>query len=170
MFNFDRFDLRCVRPEEAEEVAAIEKLCFSEAEACTRDRMLARVKKAPELFLVAFDKVNHTIAGSINSLATSETAFRDEFFTDCDLYEKDGKNLMILGLSVRPEYRHQGLASFIMNTYIDWAERDSRDRLILTCHAELVPFYEDLGFTDLGFGNSQWGGVHWHDMVYELHV
>lgn len=168
MFNFDRFDFRCVRPEEAEEVAEIERICFSEAEACKKDRMLQRVAKAPELFLVAYDRINARIAGSINSLATNETTFRDEFFLDCNLHEAAGKNLMILGLSVRPEYRHQGLAGVLMEHYISMAENDHRNSLILTCHEELVSFYEDLGFTDLGFGNSLWGGIHWHDMIYRI--
>lgn len=43
-------------------------------------------------------------------MATDEEKFRDEFFTDIDLCDENGKNVMLLGLDVLPEYRGQGLA------------------------------------------------------------
>jgi hypothetical protein len=37
-----------------------------------------------------------------------EYTFGDEFFMDANLYNPDGKNIMLLGLDVLPEYRRQG--------------------------------------------------------------
>jgi hypothetical protein len=53
--------------------------------------MKERVKTAPELFLVAIDRSTGKMAGFLNGLATDETIFRDEFFTDASLYNPKGK-------------------------------------------------------------------------------
>jgi ribosomal protein S18 acetylase RimI-like enzyme len=79
--------------------------------------MKERVKTAPELFLVAIDRSTGKMAGFLNGLATDETIFRDEFFTDASLYNPKGKNIMLLGLDVLPEHRLQGLATELVNQY-----------------------------------------------------
>ena len=98
----DKFEFRDILPEEGEQTAEIERICFPPNEACSRKMMLERVAKAPEMFLVAEDRNTGKIAGFLNGLATSETRFRDEFFIDADLYEPDGKHIMLLGLDVLP--------------------------------------------------------------------
>ena len=113
----ERFEIRPIWQEEAEEAAEIERLCFPPTEACTREMMVQRVRKAPELFLVAVEKETGKIAGFLNGLATGERVFRDAFFTDPGLYEPEGENVMLLGLDVLPEYRRQGLARELMSTY-----------------------------------------------------
>ena len=67
--------------------------------------MCDRVRDISELFLVAVDKGNGKIAGFLNGLATDEPKLRDEFFTDAGLRDPNGKNIMLLGLDVLPEYR-----------------------------------------------------------------
>ncbi len=166
MFNFKRFEFRPINKDEAAEAARIEAICFPPNEACTKDMMIKRAERAPETFVVAFDKVNHKLAGFINGLATNEDKFRDEFFSNVELHDKNGKNIMILGLDVLPEYRHNGLAGAMMDYYIDLAENCNREKLILTCHDHLVEFYEGFGYEDIGYGDSVWGGSHWHDMVF----
>lgn len=69
--------------------------------------MSERIKAVPELFLVAIDRENGKIAGFLNGIATEEEFFRDEFFTDATLNNPEGKNVMLLGLDVLPEYRGQ---------------------------------------------------------------
>ena len=128
--------------------------------------MRERVKAASELFLVAVDEETGLIAGFLNGIATNEAAFRDEFFTVSALQEADGRNIMLLGLDVLPEYRGKGLAKEIVRRY---AERErKRERLILTCLEEKVPMYEHMGFTDNGIADSSWGGEEWHEMEMRL--
>ena len=67
--------------------------------------MIERIAAAPELFLVAIDKETGKIAGFLNGIATDEYYFRDEFFTDASLHNPGGRNIMLLGLDVLPEYR-----------------------------------------------------------------
>ena len=111
----ERFEFRSIRADEIGQAVAIEQICFPPHEACSEKAMTERIERAPELFLVAVDRETGKIAGFLNGLSTDESSFRDEFFTDVDLYNPNGKNVMLLGLDVLPEYRGQGLAREIIN-------------------------------------------------------
>ena len=160
----DRFEFRSVRANEAEEIAEIEKICFPPHEACSKKDMFERVEHAPELFLVAVDKETGTIAGFLNGLATDEEAFRDEFFTDITVHNPEGKNIMLLGLDVLPEYRSQGLARELVRRYLEREWGRGRKEIILTCLESKVAMYEKFGFKDKGIAQSTWGGEEWHEM------
>ena len=164
----DKFEVRDILPEEGEQTAEIERICFPPNEACSRKMMLERVAKAPEMFLVAVDRNTGKIAGFLNGLATSETQFRDEFFTDADLYEPDGQNIMLLGLDVLPEYRGQGLATELMRRYLKREQKKARSEVTLTCLEGKIKMYEKMGFQNQGISNSVWGGEQWYDMSCRL--
>lgn len=160
----ERFEFRNIRPDEAEQAVSIEQICFPPNEACSEKNMKDRVAKVAELFLVAVDKETGKIAGFLNGLSTNEDSFRDEFFTDADLYDPDGKNIMLLGLDVLPEYRRQGLATELMHQYIRRQRERNRQMLILTCLQSKVEMYKKMGFRDDGIADSTWGGEEWHEM------
>lgn len=166
----ERFVLRNILPEEAEQAAEIEKICFPPNEACTREKIVERVAAAPELFLVAVDQETGKLAGFLNGIATDEYAFRDEFFTDIRLHKPDGKNVMLLGLDVLPAYRGQGLAREIMFQYLrrEWDKR--RKKVALTCLQSKVKMYTKMGYQNAGISQSTWGGEQWYDMVYVLNI
>ena len=113
----DHFEFRTIRPKEAEEAVVIENICFPPNEACSRENMIARIAVAADLFLVAIDRKTGEIAGFLNGIATDEYSFRDEFFTDETTHNCDGKNVMLLGLDVLPQYRRQGLGRKLVMTY-----------------------------------------------------
>lgn len=52
----EKYIFRNIRQEEITQTAEIEKICFPPNEACSYEHMEKRVKKAPELFLVAEDR------------------------------------------------------------------------------------------------------------------
>ncbi|MBR1629875.1 MAG: GNAT family N-acetyltransferase [Lachnospiraceae bacterium] len=149
---------------EAEEAVEIEKICFPPNEACAREHMIDRIGAASELFLVAIDKESGRMAGFLNGIAVSEFEFRDEFFTDISLHEPEGKNIMLLGLDVRPEYRGLGLARELVFCYCRKEQERGRRRLVLTCLNNKVKMYRKMGFRDLGESKSNWGGEKWHEM------
>jgi len=164
----ERFEFRQIRPEEADEAARIEQICFPPNEACSPEKMKERIEAAPELFLVAVDRENGRIAGFLNGLSSNEAAFRDEFFTDASLYDPKGQNVMLLGLDVLPEYRRMGIATAIVSTYCQRERKKGRKSLILTCLDSRVEMYKKMGFTDRGMANSGWGGEKWHEMDIAL--
>ena len=162
------FTFRSIRPDEAAEAVQIEQICFPPNEACRPEAMRERVAAAPELFLVAIDRQSGKMAGFLNGIATDETKFRDEFFTDASLQNKNGANVMLFGLDVLPEYRGQGLARTLVEKYAQRERENRRERLVLTCLDSKVEMYEKMGFRDLGLANSTWGGESWHEMDLAL--
>lgn len=166
--NMKRFEFRNIRQEEVEQAIAIEQICFPPNEACSPRAMKERIAAAPELFLVAVDKDTSKIAGFLNGLSTKESKFRDEFFTDVSLYDPEGKNIMLLGLDVLPEYRKQGLAREIVCQYRRIEHEKGRNMLYLTCLANKVEMYKKFGFEDRGIADSTWGGEEWHEMTCRI--
>lgn len=160
----NRFQFRSILPDEADQAARIEEICFPPHEACSEKMMRDRVAAVPELFLVAVDRESGKIAGFLNGLATEEDRFRDEFFIDARLHDPAGRNVMLLGLDVLPEYRGQGLAREIVSRYIDIESKRGRKMLLLTCLEAKVGMYEGMGFEDMGMSESVWGGEQWHEM------
>ncbi len=163
-----RFEFRYIQPDEVDQVVEIELICFPPHEACSPKMMRERMAVAPQFCLVAVDRETGKIAGFLNGLATDETAFRDEFFTDATLHNPKGSHVMLLGLDVLPEYRRQGLATEIMRLYLDEERARGRKTVILTCLDEKVEMYEKMGYKNLGLSASVWGDEEWNDMSYEL--
>ena len=163
-----KFVFRNIHPSETDQAVIIEQICFPPNEACSEKNMKDRIERAPELFLVAVDKETGKIAGFLNGLATDESEFRDEFFTNADLYNPNGKNIMLLGLDVLPEYRRQGLATELVRKYAERERANNRQKLILTCLQSKVEMYKKMGFLDDGIANSTWGGEEWHEMSMVL--
>lgn len=160
----ERFEFRNIKSDEARQAAEIERICFPPNEACSEKMMLERVAKAPELFLAAIDRQTGKMAGFLNGLSTNECSFRDEFFTNANLHDPNGKNIMLLGLDVLPEYRRQGLARELMRRYLCREREKGRHIILLTCLQSKVEMYQKMGFHDEGIADSAWGGSQWHEM------
>lgn len=165
-----RFEFRNIMPEEAEQAASIEQICFPPHEACSEQMMKERVAVAPDLFLVAVDRESGRIAGFLNGLSTEEATFRDEFFTNAKLYNPEGRNIMLLGLDVLPEYRNQGLAKEIMFRYLQREAEKDRQMILLTCLESKIAMYEKMGFYNRGIAESSWGAEQWYEMSCVLNI
>ena len=166
----EQYVFRNIRQEEAEQAAEIEQICFPPNEACSAQHMKERIAKAPEMFLVAVDKKTGRLAGFLNGLSTEEVSFRDAFFTDAGLHNPAGKNIMLLGLDVLPEYRRQGLARELVLQYLKREQERGRKTALLTCLQAKVGMSEKMGFTDCGIAASTWGGEEWHEMRYTIGI
>lgn len=164
----EHFEFRDIYPEEGNQAARIEQICFPPNEACTEKMMKDRAAAAPELFLTAVDRQKGQLAGFLCGLATDESRFRDEFFYDNTLYQPEGKNVILLGLDVLPEYRGQGLARELMNRYLQREKERGRKMAILTCLEDKISMYEKMGFINQGLSGSTWGRVSWYEMSYAL--
>ncbi|MBC5690022.1 GNAT family N-acetyltransferase [Mediterraneibacter sp. NSJ-55] len=161
---YGQFEFRNILPEEAEQAAEIEKICFPPNEACSKPIMKERIIQAPEFFLVAADKETGKLAGFLNGLATDEEVFRDAFFEDVGLHNPTGRNVMLLGLDVLPKYRGKGLARELVSQYFFRERNRGRKRIILTCLEPKVKMYEKMGFCNYGIAASSWGDEQWYEM------
>ena len=166
----ERFEFRNILPQEAEQAASIEKICFPPNEACSETAMKERVAMVPDLFLVAVDKKTGKLAGFLNGISTDEYSFRDEFFSNAGLHNPAGQNVMLLGLDVLPEYRGQGLAKEIVFQYLRRECERGRRQVILTCLKSKIKMYERMGFRNNGIAKSSWGGEQWYEMSYVLNL
>lgn len=167
-FVFRQVSFREIRKEETMRAAEIEQICFPPNEACSEKNMTERIAAAHEMFLAAIEKETGTMIGFLNGIATKEEKFRDEFFTDASLHDPEGKNIMLLGLDVLPEYRRRGLARELMHQYLKKEKERGRKKAFLTCLDSKVEMYQKFGFTDLGIADSSWGGEEWHEMSVDL--
>ena len=165
-----KYEFRTIRLEETEQAAEIERICFPPNEACSYEHMAARIKKAPDLFLVAVDRETGKLAGFLNGLATAREHLTDDFFTDASVHNPEGKNIMLLGLDVLPDHRGQGLARALVDEYLRREREKNRKLVILTGVEEKVNMYEKFGFHDHGIGESNWGGEQWHEMSIAIGV
>ncbi len=165
---YEAYEFREIRTDEAEQVALIETICFPQEEACKPEIMKARVQMFPENFLVAVSRETGKMVGFINGLSTDEINLRDEFYKDPKLHVPSGKNMMILGVDVLPEYRKQGIAREMIYNFLRRENDRNRRFVILTCLSNKVKMYKKFGFRDYGEADSSWGGKKWHEMVYVL--
>lgn len=164
----ERFVFRSILPEEAEQVVEIETRCFPPHEACKPEIMRARVAVAPDRFLVAVDRATGRIAGFIDGLATNDETLRDAIYTDAALHDPQGRNVMILGVNVLPDYRRQGLARAMMEQYLQREQARGTKRVVLTCLAHRVEMYRSFGFNEIGASDSTWGNEAWIEMDVRL--
>ena len=93
-------------------------------------------------------------------------AMRNDF--DHRFNDPEGKNIMLLGLDVLPEYRSQGLARELVRRYLERECGRGRKEIILTCLESKVAMYEKFGFKDKGIAQSTWGGEEWHEMSVSI--
>lgn len=164
----EKFEFRNIKQDETNQAVVIEQVCFPPNEACSEKNMKDRIATAPELFLVAIDKKTGKLAGFLNGIATDECAFRDEFFTNAGLHNPQGKNIMLLGLDVLPEYRRQGLGRELVYQYLRREREKGREEVFLTCLQSKVKMYQKFGFMDRGIADSTWGGEEWHEMSCKI--
>ena len=164
----ERFEFRDIRPEEYDRAAEIEAVVFPPNEVVASDDVIAQARISPDCFMVAADKKTGEVAGFLYGLATDERRFRDDFFTDKSLHDKNGDNIMLLGLDIMTDYQGHGLGRAVMKHYCAREKARGRKRLILTCLEDLVGMYEKFGYTDLGISDSNWGGEEWHEMEIVL--
>ena len=162
----DGITIRTAVPADLDAVAQVEAACFPAAEAADRKSLKERLDVFPQSFLVAED--GNRIIGFINGAVTNGRTIGDEMFEDTSLHEPEGAYQSIFGLDVIEEYRHQGVASRLMEAMIERARSQGRRGLILTCKDRLIGYYETFGYVNMGISQSVHGGAVWYDMILEF--
>ena len=143
----------------------MEAACFPAAEAASREAFAYRIAAFPERFFVA--EADGKIIGLINGCASGLPFIEDALF-EPQGHEPDGKNQMVFGLAVLPEYQRQGIGAALMNHLISFSRQADMEQVVLTCKKEKLAYYGKFGFENRGASNSVHGGVVWYDMVLPL--
>lgn len=161
-----KIEIRTVKPEDLEQVTAVEAECFPAAEAAGKEDFERRIQTFPESFLIA-EKEGRMI-GFINGCVTDETAICDEMYENEAFHKEEGAYQSVFGLDVIPEERNQGIAELLMKALIERAREAGRKGMILTCKDRLIHYYEKFGYENCGISKSVHGNAVWYDMRLEF--
>lgn len=160
---FESYRFRHATILDAQQIAQLEAMCFPPEQACSLESIQAKLNVASDYFIVAEKKETHQIVGYIGGIATNATKFSDAFFIHAH-HDPKGKNIMLIGLAVRPAYRHQRIAYELMMEMLSQMAEKGKYTVYLTCLENKVKFYKKMGFSDLGLSASCWGDTQWHEM------
>lgn len=145
-----------------DEIANVERICFPEAEAASRESFEKRLAVFPECFWVLEE--DGKIIGLINGMVSDEKYIRDEMFADAGMHKADGDWQMIFGVEVLPEYQKKGYAAKLMERVFEDCKKRGQKGIVLTCKDFRVPYYERFGFKLEKKSESEHGGAVWYDM------
>lgn len=143
-------------------LAAAEAACFPPAEAASKETLAGRLAMYPNHFWLLEE--NGVLISFVNGLVTDEPLLRDEMYSVPSLHNEQGAWQMIFGVSTLPAYRKQGRAAQVLARVIADAKAQQRRGCVLTCKAELIPYYEKFGFQSEGISQSVHGGALWYGM------
>lgn len=159
------YQIRSVTPADLQAVTDLEAVCFSPATAASRESFAYRISAFPERFFVA--EAQGRIIGIVNGCASSLPFIEDSLY-EPQGHEPDGKNQMIFGLAVLPEFQRQGIGAALMEHLIAFSRKNGMEHVVLTCLEEKIAYYAKFGFRNCGISQSAHGGEIWYDMVLTL--
>ncbi|KAJ3277065.1 hypothetical protein HDV01_000117 [Terramyces sp. JEL0728] len=145
------------------EAYELESQCYPEDEAASIETMTSRFKQAPDLFYGAF--LDNELIGLVMATATQSKSITKESMT---LHDPNGRIICIHSVCTHPDYRKLGLASKMLQNYIDILREWRQKRVSIIVHEYLVPFYTKLGFKVRGVSDIVHGPDPWLEMNLEL--
>ncbi len=164
MFNIN---IRQVNKDDVDGCYRTESTCYT-SDGATREKILKRIMLFPEGFLIA--ESEGEIVGFINSASTDKENITDEALKDMVGHVKDGKNMVIFSLAVLPELQGNGISKQLMARFIEVSKDLEKEKILLICKSDLIPYYQNFGFIYGGKSNSKHGGFEWHEMYLLLNA
>lgn len=143
-------------------LCAVEAEGFPPAEAAPRQVLEDRLRVYPDHFWLLED--GGRLVAFVDGMATDEPAIHDELFARAELHDARGAWQAIFGVVTVRERRGRGCAALLLRRVIADARAQGRRGCVLTCKAELVGYYERLGFVNQGRSRSVHGGAVWYDL------
>lgn len=102
-----------------------------------------------------------TITGSAMEMPSKEDPKAGHF--------EHSRFIGIHALVIDPEWQGKNLGTLLMHDYIQkLSNQDLGDKVIIIAHKELVPFYEKIGFQNLGESECKFANTKWFDLAIDL--
>ena len=161
-----KLNIRNATLDDVQLITNIEAICFPLSEAATESSIMDRVTTYAKGFYVA--ELDDQIIGFINGALTNEVHIEDSFFECMSNHNNDGKNFVIFGLDVLPDYQNNGYARVLMNHLIEDCRSQGLSKVILTCKEHLIKYYASFGYINEGVSSSVHGGAKWYDMYLDI--
>lgn len=143
-------------------IMEIERRNFPEKEQLLEEAIAFYLEASPQTCLLA--EMDGAVLGYVLSIPVKDTDLTDEIFERHPL--PDAPYLAITSLSIAPVVKRQGLGTLLLAALKEVAVQADYQAIALTCHEELISYYEMNGFEDQGLSQSQLGGQVWYDMVW----
>ena len=159
-------NIRVVNEQDLDRCFEIESVAYAGDEAATKDKILKRIKTYPEGFIVLEN--DREIIGFVNSGATRKVELSDEEFKELIGHDPEGEHIVIMSVVIHPDYQGRGMASKLMNSFIDKMKSLGKSDIFLICQTELIDMYASYGFVNLGVSDSDHGGMSWNEMSLSL--
>lgn len=159
-------NIRNVKEQDLSDIVIIEQLCFPQEEAATKEAFEMRIEVIPDSFFVAEE--NGVIIGFVNGPVIKTPFITDDLFKDLKENPETGGHQSILGIAVTPHFQTRGVAASLLSHIEKAAKEKNRETITLTCKEELISFYQNHGYRNLGISDSQHAGVTWYNMVKTL--
>lgn len=157
--------IRQVQLADLAEVSRIEAENFSAAEAATPKVIKERIENIADTFLVA--EQDGQLAGYIEGPVVASRYLTDDLFQTVQPNPNQSGYIAVTSLSVAKPFQKQGVGTTLLAALKDLAVAQKRIGISLTCHDNLISYYEMNGFTDEGLSLSNHGGSTWYNMVWE---
>lgn len=155
-------NIRTATLQDIDQIAAVEKECFPEAEAATEEEFAKRLEQYADHFWLMFE--DDTLIAFVDGMVTDQDDLTDEMYENASMHQEDGAWQMIFGVNTLPAYRNRGYAGELLNRAIEDARTQGRKGLVLTCKDRLVHYYAKFGFVNEGVSESVHGNVVWNQM------
>lgn len=154
--------LRKATDKDLEAIAAVEAVCFPQAEAASRESLESRLAVYPDHFWLLEE--DGRLVSFVNGMVTNLPDLTDEMYEKAEMYDQDGAWQMIFGVDTIPSRRGRGYAGMVLRAVIAETKKAGKKGLVLTCKSGLIGYYAQFGFKDEGISGSEHGGVVWHQM------
>ena len=148
-----------------EEILAIEQLNFPAAEAASSEVLKERIEQIPDTFLLA--ELHGQLAGYIVGPAVQARYLTDDLFSKVGVNPSEAGFIAVQSLSVHPDFQRQGVGTLLLAALKETAVQEHRQGISLTCHDELIPYFEMNAFVHEGISDLTHGGSVWSNMVWE---
>jgi ribosomal protein S18 acetylase RimI-like enzyme len=162
----DLLKIRNVKTEDLPDLVMIEHLCFTKAEAATKEAFEKRIQFISDSFFVAEEE--GMIVGLVNGPVIETEYITDDLFSHIKENPLKEGHQSILGIAVSPHSQKRGIASALLAHLEQEAKKNNRETITLTCKENLIRFYENHGYTNKGVSTSDHGGVIWYNMTKSL--
>ncbi|XP_078589179.1 serotonin N-acetyltransferase-like [Branchiostoma floridae x Branchiostoma japonicum] len=142
--------------------------CFPADEYISLERYQELYRAAPHLCFGYFD--GDKVRGFLRGASQKADHFAPDSIGTGVVHDPDGETMVLHMLCVEEQYRRRGIGQGLMKAFIDYvkAKETKVKRIILICHAELIPVYTRVGFTLVGRAEVKFGRRSWYECCLDL--
>ncbi|KAF6069637.1 Acetyltransferase (GNAT) family protein [Candida albicans] len=180
-----------IRPltiQDIDQCVELEAKGFPPEERCSREKFNYRLTVAPELCAGLFDEdddddelpshssvlketlIGHVIATKIASTKITDASMQlPSKETPGSGHIESSRNIGIHSVVIHPDWRGKNLGALLLHDYIQkLSNQDVGDQIVIINKENLIPFYEKIGFNNLGESECKYAGTTWYDMAIDL--